>query len=114
MSIHNEPINEKIWLVTVSGRLDHSQSDSLQTLLHNLVQGGHFELLIDLTGVSYINSGGLRCLVTGWREANKLGGHLFLCCLSSRISEVFTTVGFDKVFQIYGTREEAEHHFSII
>ena len=113
MSIWDEPLSGEIWLVRVSGRLDQSQTDILQTLLRNLIDDGHFQLIVDLTEVSYINSAGLRCLVTGWREANRLDGQLILCCLNSRISEVFSTVGFDKVFHIFSTRVEAQKHFSI-
>ena len=114
MSIYDESLNEEFWLVDVSGRLDQSQTDILQNLLRNLIDDGHIQLIVDLTEVSYVNSGGLRCLVTGWREANKLGGQLILCGLNSRISQVFSTVGFDKVFQIYSTREEAQQHISKI
>ena len=113
MSIRDEPLNDEIWLVTISDRLDQSQTDFLQTLLGELIDAGHLQLIVDLTDLSYINSGGLRCLVTGWREANKLGGDLILCGLNSRISKIFTTVGFDKVFQIFATREEAQQHISI-
>jgi anti-sigma B factor antagonist len=113
MSIRNEPLNDEIWLITIGGRLDQSQTDFLQSLLGELIDAGHIQLIVDLTDLSYINSGGLRCLVTGWREANKLGGELILCGLNSRISEVFTTVGFDEVFQIFTTREEAQQHISI-
>ena len=113
MSIRDEPLNDEIWLVTISDRLDQSQTDFLQTLLGELIDAGHLQLIVDLTDLSYINSGGLRCLVTGWREANKLGGNFILCGLNSRISEVFITVGFNKVFQIFTTREEAQQHISI-
>ena len=113
MSIYDEPLNEEIWLVGISGRLDQSQTDILQDLLRNLIDDGHIQLIVDLTEVSYVNSGGLRCLVTGWREANKLDGQLILCGLNSRISQVFSTVGFDKVFHIYATRVEAQQHISI-
>ena len=113
MSIWDEPLNGDSWLVGISGRLDQSQTDLLQTLLQSLINDGHYQLIIDLTEVSYINSGGLRCLVTGWREANKFDGQFILCGLNSRISEVFSTVGFDKVFHIFATREEAQHHISI-
>jgi anti-anti-sigma factor len=113
MSIWDEPLSEDIWLVTISGRLDQSQTDPLQALLRKLIEDGHIQLIVDLTEVSYINSGGLRCLVTGWREANKLDGQLVLCGLNSRISQVFSTVGFDKVFHIFVTRVEAQQHFSI-
>ena len=58
--------------------------------------------------VTYINSGGLRCLVSSWRKARQQSGDLILCGLSSRLHEIFAMVGFDKVFQITTTIEEAQ------
>jgi anti-anti-sigma factor len=57
--------------------------------------------------VAYINSGGLRCLVTAWRRARQAQGDLLLCGLNQRLNEVFTMVGFDKVFGIYSSCEAA-------
>ncbi|MFQ5421945.1 MAG: STAS domain-containing protein, partial [Anaerolineae bacterium] len=65
-------------------------------------------LIVDLADTSYINSGGLRCLVTVWRQARQKEGNLVLCGLSPRIQEIFTMVGFDKVFQIYTNPESAQ------
>lgn len=104
MSISYEEINHETWLVTVSGRLDQTLTPDLEAQLEALLQEGHNRIVIDLTDVTYINSGGLRCLVTAWRKAKKDGGNVVLTGLRSRVHEVFTMVGFDKVFDVYPNR----------
>ena len=107
MSIWDESLAGNVWLVSVSGRLDQTQSNELEAHLMGLLEEGHDRLVIDLGEVTFVNSGGLRCLVTIWRRAREHGGNVVLCTLSDRISEVFTIVGFNKVFDIYSNRESA-------
>ncbi len=101
MSIWNKSLPGDIWMVGVSGRLDQKQTTELELTLQGLVNEDHLNLLIDLSEVSYINSGGLRCLVTIWRQTRHRGGNLTLCGLNTRLAEVFSIVGFDKVFDIF-------------
>jgi anti-sigma B factor antagonist len=108
MSIWDEPAAGECWVVGVSGRLDQSQNQLLEQELHRLLEAGHNRLIIDLSQVTYVNSGGLRCLVTVWRQARKQGGNIVICGLSEQIARVFTIVGFDKVFLIYPNRSDAE------
>ncbi|HCB49056.1 MAG: hypothetical protein AMJ56_05245 [Anaerolineae bacterium SG8_19] len=107
MSVWEEQLTGDIWLVGVSGRLDQSQTTDLEESLQKLLIEGCNRLVIDLSEVTYVNSGGLRCLVTIWRQARDHGGNVVLCNLSDRISQVFAIVGFDKVFAIYSSRVEA-------
>jgi anti-sigma B factor antagonist len=107
MSVWEERLAGDIWLVRVSGRLDQSQANDLENSLLKLLLEGHNQLVIDLSEVTYINSSGLRCLVTIWRQARDHGGNVVLCNLTERITQVFAIVGFDKVFEIYPSRTEA-------
>ena len=66
-----------------------------------VLDNGHYDLIVDLTHTTYINSGGLRCLVSAWRRAKAAQGSLSLCGLNERLQEIFTMVGFDKVFTIH-------------
>jgi anti-sigma B factor antagonist len=101
MNIWQEAISENVRLVGVNGRLDQTLTPSLEETLLNILNQGYSQLIIDLHGVNYINSGGLRCLVTAWRQAHQKGGDLKLCGLNERVAKIFSMVGFDKVFQIY-------------
>lgn len=108
MSVWEEQLAGDIWLVKVSGRLDQSQTAVLEETLQKLLLEGHIWLVIDLSEVTYVNSGGLRCLVTIWRQARDHGGKVVLCNLSERISQVFAVVGFDKVFEVYPSKAKAQ------
>ncbi len=97
-----------LWLVGVRGRLDQSLTPQLNETLTGLIENGRYRLIIDLSHVTYINSGGLRCLISAWRKARTENGDVILFGLNDRILEVFTTAGFDKVFRITNTSLEAQ------
>ena len=110
MSVWQQLISEQkqIWLVGVQGRLDQNLTPQLETKFNSLLTGEVKFLIVDLGEVTYINSGGLRCLVSAWRKIRQREGNLVLCHLNGRLQEIFTMVGFDNVFDIYSTRREAE------
>jgi anti-sigma B factor antagonist len=108
MTIWQQQLLHDVWVVGVRGRLDQSLNMQLEENLTGLLDGGRNHLIVDLGEVSYINSGGLRCLVSAWRKARQQSGNLVLCGLNARLQEIFSMVGFDKVFQIYPTCEAAQ------
>ncbi|NHZ71544.1 MAG: anti-sigma factor antagonist [Aquificales bacterium] len=107
-TIWQEQVSQSIWLVGVRGRLDQSLTPQLNETLTGLLDNGRYRLIVDLSGVVYINSGGLRCLVSAWRRARAENGDVILFGLNNRVLEVFTMVGFDKVFHIHDTSLEAQ------
>lgn len=101
MSIRKKELANDVWMVSASGRLDQALTPQLEETLDQVLTAGHTRLIVNLSEASYINSGGLRALVSAWRKARQKGGDLVLCGLNARLQEIFTLVGFDKVFQIY-------------
>ncbi len=112
MSITREPLSKSVCIISVSGRLDHTQSNELQATLESAIKDGYLHLVVDMSAVTYINSSGLRSLVSGWRKAASHNGKLVLCGLEARIQQVFGTVGFDKIFEVFSTRVDAVNHLS--
>lgn len=108
MKIWQEAVGENIWLVGVNGRLDQTLNPELEQNLIALLEEGKSQLIVDLSQASYINSGGLRALVTGWRKARQQEGDLVLCGLNGRLQEIFGMVGFDQLFQIFPDRQAAQ------
>lgn len=107
MNISQQQLKNGIWQVEVRGRLDQSQTPELNAALIELINAEQYRLIVNLSDVSYINSGGLRCLVSAWRKARAKNGNVILYGLNDRLCEIFTMIGFDKVFQIFPTQEEA-------
>lgn len=108
MSVRQENLPQSnAWLVSVSGRLDQSLNPKLEETFNDLLANGRYHLIVDLSQTTYINSGGLRCLVSAWRQAKANNGSLVLCGLNDRLQEIFSMVGFDKLFEIYEDCAEA-------
>ena len=107
MSFAVQEIRAGLWVVTPDGRLDHLLTPGLEMTLANVLQRGARYIVVDLAGVPYINSGGLRALVTSWRRARAAGGDLFLASMTTHVQDVFEMVGFEKVFATFATVAEA-------
>ena len=108
MTVWQETIDNNIWIVGVNGRLDQEQTRELETHLTTILNNNHHNIIVDLSETNYINSGGLRCLVTAWRIAKQKEGTLSLCGLDERLQEIFAMVGFDRVFSIYPDLKSAQ------
>lgn len=107
MNIRQQQLTDNVWKVQVHGRLDQSQTPYLNDTLIELIEAEKYRLVVDLSDVSYINSGGLRCLVSAWRKARANDGNVVLLGLNDRLYEIFTMIGFDRVFQIVPNQQEA-------
>lgn len=111
MSAWQEQLTQDIWLVGIRGRLDQSLSPQLEERLVDLLEQGNCKLVVDLSGVTYINSGGLRCLVSAWRKAQGQNGDVILFGLNTRLQEIFAMIGFDSVFKIHDSSDLAQAAF---
>ncbi|RMD52112.1 MAG: anti-sigma factor antagonist [Candidatus Thermofonsia bacterium] len=112
MTITIEMLDPDATLIIVDGRIDQTQTPQLEQELNHLLGNGRNRLIIDMTGTTYINSGGLRTLVSAWRKARESGGDVILFGLPQRIADIFAMVGFDKVFRIVNTQAEATRALS--
>jgi anti-sigma B factor antagonist len=106
MKIDQKIINN-IPVLTVSGRIDATTSEDLKRTLDSLIDGNYATILIDLAGVEYVSSIGLRILLAALKKVRPTQGDVKLAALQPFVSEVFEIAGFAKLFTIYPTQAEA-------
>lgn len=92
---------KRVDLVTVSGRVDSSTSPDLEAALEERMAEGRYNLVVDLSEVSYLSSAGLRTLVSALRNCKKKGGDVRIASPSERVSEVMSLAGLDSLFTSY-------------
>ena len=92
--------------LTVKGRIDALSCPEIQSLLDRLILEGRRTLLVDLTGVNYVSSAGLRLLLATQKQLKNVGGGVVLLGLAGPVQEVFRVSGFDKIFSVVSTRDE--------
>ncbi len=97
--------------VALSGRIDASAAPAVQATLRSAVRNGGRWLVVDLSAVTFLSSSGLRALLLLARELRKNGGDLRLCALQPQVAEVFHLTGFNQIFELYPSRQEAAAAF---
>ena len=94
-------------VVSVTGRVDSTSSAELDDRLVGLTTARVQRVVVDLSGVEYISSAGLRVMLTLARRMRDAGGSLALCGLSDAVHQVFALAGFLPLFTVAATRAEA-------
>jgi anti-sigma B factor antagonist len=94
-------------VLAVRGDVDVHSASQLQDRLLQVIAAGQRSVVVDLTGLSFLDSTGLGVLVTARNEAERAGAALRLVCTSDRMLKLFRITGLDAVFEIYATVPEA-------
>jgi anti-anti-sigma factor len=89
------------------GRIDTTTSAAVEEALRRTVDAGGRELVVDLEGVDYISSAGLRVFLVLAKRLRNEQGRLVLCGLPEPVRQVFHLAGFIPLFEIERTREAA-------
>lgn len=106
IEIHQEK-HDDVCILALSGRLDTETAADVELALQDLLAAGEKRFLVDLSGIGYVSSAGLRVLLA---LAKKLGGakdSLRLCGLNASVKQVFDVAGFSKLFAILPDRDAA-------
>jgi anti-anti-sigma factor len=97
--------------VTVSGRIDLSNADELKDVLLSALSRVKSVLVLDLSGVDYISSAGLRSAMIVFKAAKAEGKTFVVAALQPLVMEIFTISRFHLIFPLFATvREAVEAH----
>lgn len=92
-------------VVAVTGELDVFTAPQLEAALQDQIGQGHSDLVVDLSGVEFLDSTGLGVMVKALKWAREAGGGLRVVATQERITKVFTITGLDEVMQLSGSVE---------
>ncbi len=92
-------------IVALEGDVDLQSSPDARKVLLECV-GRKMPVLVDLSGVGYIDSSGVASLVESLQSARKAGSNLILVSVSEGARRVLELARLDKVFTICDTVED--------
>ena len=107
-----EKLDEDVLRIAPEGRLDAVTVPAFEAILTENLDQGVSRLVIDLSGVTYVSSSGLRALLSARRRARSVGGDVVLCHMTDRVREIFEMVGFVSLFKVFASVDEAARAFS--
>jgi anti-anti-sigma factor len=92
LDIHLGPESE----VVMIGRLDASECEAALSFLNELPQ----PRIIDLWGLEYVSSAGLRVFLLTQKRVKGAGGGIRLVNVRPQIHDIFRYAGFDRIIDI--------------
>jgi anti-sigma B factor antagonist len=97
-------------VVNVSGEIHVSTAPSFREQLTEVIENGGTALVLDLSGVEFIDSTGLSVLLNGLRLVSQRHGRLALVCTNPTVMRIFQITSLDATFDIFEDRAAAVAH----
>jgi anti-sigma B factor antagonist len=90
-------------VVAVSGEVDMATGPALRDNLLSVLADGTPRIVLDLSGVTFMDSSGLGALLGSQRRARLLDGEIRLGAPSDRVLEILRLTNLDRVFDVHPT-----------
>lgn len=94
--------------LSLNGEIDLSRSPELRVALLDAVKSKPSRLVLDMAGVTYMDSSGVATLVEALQKVNAHGGKLVLCGLQVKVKSIFQIAKLDTIFTIVDDIETAK------
>ena len=98
---------QDISVMSVKGRVDSETAPQFDSALSKLIRDNRNRIVLNLQGVEFLSSAGLRAMVKALKDAQGAGGDVRLVSVSAPIQGILLTVGFNQMFKTFSTTEEA-------
>lgn len=92
-------------ILRVKGRLDVASAPSFEKKIESII--GRRDIWVDLGGVHYLSSAGIRVLLTATKKADALKKKWVLFSLNHEVHEIIRMAGFDQVLHLCPDEAEA-------
>jgi anti-sigma B factor antagonist len=102
-----EQRRDEVTVLSPAGRIDNDTSPAFQSRLLAAVGNGPSAVLVDLAGVDYMSSAGLRALMMGAKQSKAAKGKLGVASLKPVVKEIFAISRFGHVVQVFETPDDA-------
>jgi anti-sigma B factor antagonist len=100
-------VDDGTTIISVDGEIHVSTAPEFSGVLSAAVEGGRTALVLDLTGVAFIDSTGLSVLLNALRRVTRAGGRMALVCSNPTVLRLFEITRLDSTFDIHADLEPA-------
>jgi anti-anti-sigma factor len=112
IGVSHEEAEKRVTVMRLSGSLDANTQAQLEEKANELIEAGAEYLLLDMSGVDYLGSAGMRAIhaITNLLSPNDPGMHsdrLKVVNPSEAAGKVFKTLGFDSFIKVHDSIDEA-------
>lgn len=96
--------------LVLTGRLDAAGSEQVEAAFTSAAGKARGDLLVDMSGVTFVGSLGIRLLIGAARQAGRGRRRLVIFGAQPAVAEVFGTVALDELIPIVADEAAARAH----
>jgi anti-sigma B factor antagonist len=104
---HERAIDATTAVIEVDGEIHLSTAPELSHVLATAIDAGTTRLVLDLSGVMFIDSTGLAALLSSLRRLTRVNGGMALVCTNPTVLRLFEITSLDSTFAIHDAVEPA-------
>jgi anti-sigma B factor antagonist len=111
MVLEEEMVGQVV-VLKLSGTMTLGAGDGLlRDKVRSVVQQGYKQIVLNLGGLSYMDSAGLGELVSAYATVNRAGGQVKVFNLTKRVSDLLTITKVLSVFDVFDSKQDALQSF---
>jgi anti-sigma B factor antagonist len=107
LTVTTESVAPRTVVLSAVGELDHDSRGVLADAADAAVRTGHDRLILDLSGVTFCDSGGLALFVELHKNAAAGDGQLRLARCRAQVSAVLHATNLDRILALHSTVDAA-------
>lgn len=101
-----------IRILSLDGYLDAHTAPQFENAIHDEMQAGHQQIVVNCAKLTYISSAGLGVFMSFIEELRETGGDIKLAAITPKVYQVFEVLGFPALFDILDTTQAAVAKFA--
>jgi anti-anti-sigma factor len=101
----------EVAVIRVSGVVDSETVDRFGEVIEGVFKEGCYNLVLDIEGLTYINTAGLSIIADAFKKSSQNRGALKILHAEDAIKELLDVVRFTKIIDIYEDEAEAIESF---
>lgn len=107
MDLQSDDLSPRVTRVTLNGRLDTLGVDQVEARFNAAAVSRGLDVLVDLSGVSFVSSMGIRMLVGAARALRLREARMVLCAAQPLVQETLQSMAIDSLIPLTQTEAEA-------
>ena len=102
MAVESKQLESGVAVITISGRLAlGGETEKLDAALSKLLAADPKLVILDITGLDYVDSSGVGMLVSCLTRLKKAGGGMKVAGANPRIRRIFSMTGVEGMMPLY-------------
>ncbi|MDQ2943743.1 MAG: STAS domain-containing protein [Candidatus Dormibacteraeota bacterium] len=107
LEVQTRQADNGVTVVAPTGRLDVAGAPTLKEAIGEALKNGQPRVVIDMEGISFVDSTGLGSVIAALKQIRSSQGDLRLAAPNQQVRVVLELTTLDRVFPYYSTVEEA-------